>query len=239
MDVNRIIYTYKKPKFKIYKEPTNQGKWLMGSLKSIDGLGYIPTLYTNDVEFGNKFDIDVRYIDDTYDNSWDSFKLYVLENEPIDDYFISDNDVIYKNRIKFDDSDLFFDGIETLNWEWAYSKTIEYIKNNIDTNLSYWENYKRGVYNVGILRIPNLELKNRYITDWKYMYNILNKHSHNLNPTFTTATHTQYLLTLLSKEYSYNYFSDGTDFLKGNEYYTHYCGYLKMRNMPDEVRTLI
>ena len=127
MDVNRIIYTYKKPKFKIYNADTNQIKWLTASLNSISKLGYVPTLYTDDVEFGSNFNIDIRVVNENYDYSWEGFKMYVLEHEPIDDYFISDNDIIYKNRIKFDDSDLFFDGIETLNWDWVYDKTIKYI----------------------------------------------------------------------------------------------------------------
>tara|TARA_B110000285_G_scaffold74807_1_gene86133 strand:- start:665 stop:1381 length:717 start_codon:yes stop_codon:yes gene_type:complete len=236
---NSIVYTYKKPQYKILSRESNQRGWIIKSIESARLLGYCIELYTNDDQFSKGLDIDlVHFIDDEYE-LWDSFKIYVLEHRLDNNYFLCDNDVIFKKQIPFDNSiDLYFDGTELHNWDWAYSDTMKYLKDsNIFDNISFWKYDKMPVLNVGILKINNSKLKEDYIFYWKQLYTLILPKIDNVNKTFITAIITQYLLTLLSKNYTTDHFTLDANWPYGNNFYNHFVGSFKWKN--SSIKTII
>ena len=232
--INTIIYTYKKPQYKLLTTETNQREWIIKSIESARLLGYYIELYTNDYQFSKELDIDlVHFIDDEYE-LWDSFKIYVLENRSDSNYFLSDNDVIFKKRLTLNNSvDLYFDGTELHNWDWAYKTTMDYLKDNsVFDSIPFWKYDKIPVFNVGILKINNSKLKDDYILYWKKLYLIVKSHFNNIDKTFVTAIITQYLLTLLSEKDNYQsiHFTRNGGWPDNNDFYNHFCGYLKIKN---------
>lgn len=231
--MNTIIYTYKKLNHKIYPKETNQKEWIQKSIQSARDLNYNVELYTNDKSFSDGLDLDkVHFIDDKY-QIWDSFKLWVLENRT-DDYLLSDSDVIFKNRLEFEkDKDIYFDGIETQNWNWVYESTMKYLKSNsIFSSIPFWTYQKQPIYNVGVLKINNEKLREEYISYWKMLYNELEPHLQNTNKSYTTPILTQVLLTFLvnSGNYTYEYFTKDGGWPYNNQYYNHFPGFLKFKN---------
>lgn len=231
--MNTIIYTYKKLDHKIYPKETNQKEWIIKSIQSARNLNYNVELYTNDISFSEGLDLDkAHFIDDDY-QIWDSFKLWVLENRT-DNYLLCDSDVIFNNRIEFEkDKDIYFDGIETQNWNWVYESTMKYLKSNsIFSSIQFWSYEKQPVYNVGVLKIDNQILREDYILYWKLLYKELESHLDNTDKSYTTPILTQVLLTLLvnSGKYSYQYFTKDGGWPYNNEYYNHFPGFLKFKN---------
>jgi len=234
--VDTIIYTYKAPSYQIYKENTNQKKWITKSIESARKLNYKIELYTNDFDFSKELDVDnVHFIDDSYE-LWDSFKIYVLENRLDSNYFLSDNDVIFKKRLPLDTSvDIYFDGTEIHNWDWAYKTTMNYLKDNsIFDGIPFWKYDKIPVFNVGILKINNPKLRDDYIFYWKKLHSISKPYFGIVDKTFLTAIITQYLLTLLSEKDNYQsvHFTQNGGWPYNNDFYNHFCGYLKIKNPP-------
>jgi hypothetical protein len=232
-----IIYTYKTPQYNIYTSDTNQKSWISKSIESARKLNYKIELYTNDSNFAKGLDIDeVHFIDDEYE-LWDSFKIYVLENRIDSNYFLSDNDVIFKKRLPLDNSiDIYFDGTEIHNWDWAYKTTMNYLKDNsVFDEIPFWKYDKIPVFNVGILKINNPKLRDDYIFYWKKLHSISKPYFGIVDKTFLTAIITQYLLTLLSEKDNYNsihFTRNGKWNDSNNDFYNHYCGYLKIKNPP-------
>ena len=231
--MNTIIYTYKKLNHRIYSRETNQKEWIIKSIQSARSFNYNIELYTNDKSFSEGLDLDkVHFIDDDYE-IWDSFKLWVLENRT-DDYILCDSDVIFNNRIEFEkDKDIYFDGIETQNWNWVYEPTMKFLKSNfIFKKIPFWSYEKQPVYNVGILKINNQSLKEHYIKYWKTLYTEIEPYLDLLDKSFTTPILTQYLLTLLVNKdnYSYQYFTKDGGWPYNNQYYNHFPGFLKFKN---------
>lgn len=234
--INTIVYTYKSPQYQIYKENANQKKWITKSIESARKLDYKIELYTNDSNFSKGLDVDkIHFIDDGYE-LWDSFKIYVLENRVDSNYFLSDNDVIFKKRLPLNNSvDLYFDGTELFNWDWAYKTTMSYLKDNsVFDSIPFWKYDKMPVFNVGILKINNSKLKDDYIFYWKKLHSIVKSHFNNIDKTFVTAIITQYLLTLLSEKDNCQsiHFTRNGKWPDNNDFYNHFCGYLKIKNPP-------
>jgi hypothetical protein len=229
--IETIIYTYKKPLHNIFSKETNQKEWIIKSIQSARSCGYSNLeLYTNDSEFAKNLDIDkVYFIDDCYE-IWDSFKIYVLENRN-DKYFLCDSDVLFIDKIPFGNHDIYFDGKEDHNWEWVYKSTMNYLKsNNIFSQFDFWKYDKIDVFNVGILKINNQELKQEYIHYWKEFYKEITPHLNSVDKSFITPIITQYLLTVLIQNgnYTHQHFTNGWP--HGNKYYNHFPGYLKVKN---------
>lgn len=230
-----VIYTYKKLNHNIYIRETNQKEWIIKSIKSARKLNYNIELYTNDLEFSQGLDLDkVHFIDDKYE-IWDSFKLWVLDNRKDDNYFLSDNDVIFNKKIIFNtDVDIYFDAIETANWSWVYEPTMSFLKRkSIFKQVPNWSYEKQPVYNVGILKINNKNLKFDYINYWKTLYTEIEPYLNSLDKTLVTPILTQYLLTILvnHKNYTYKYFTKDNGWPYNNEYYNHFPGFLKLKNI--------
>lgn len=231
-----IVYTYKTPKYQILKRTTNQRDWIIRSIESARKVGYTNIeLYTDDREFAKGLDIDkVHYISDDYE-IWDSFKIWVLENRN-DDYFLSDNDVIYYDKIPFENGvDIYFDGYEVLSWDMFYKPTMSYLEKNLIFNtIPIWSYSKRKVINIGILKINNQKLKDDYIRYWKSLYYISKDDIESNNENYINITQiiSQYLLTLLVAEFNYigkNY--SGDDWTQHNLYYKHFAGNQKIKNI--------
>lgn len=228
-----LIYTYKKLNHKIYPKETNQKEWIIKSIQSARDLDYNIELYTNDKLFSERLDLDkVHFIDDDY-QIWDSFKIWVLENRT-DDYLLCDSDVIFTNRIKFEkDKDIYFDGIETENWDWIYGPTMKFLKKKyIFKEIPIWSYDKQPVYNVGVLKINNQNLKFDYINYWKMLYTEIEPYLDVLDKSWLTPILTQYLLTILVNHgnYSYQYFTINGGWPYANDFYNHFTGFLKFKN---------
>lgn len=232
---NTIVYTYKKPTQKIRQREVNQKDWLVRSIESARLVGYNNLeLYTNDKEFATELDIDkVHFIDDEY-YIWDSFKIWVLENRKDDNYFLSDNDVIFKNIIQFDKNlDIYFDAYEFSAWELAYQSTLYYLETRrVFKDIDFWTDEKRNVINVGIIKINNSKLKVDYIKYWKHLYQLCEPHIKKHTHYGFTQVLTQYLLTLIVENGNYNFKNfSGVDWSKENSYYTHYAGSRKLKKL--------
>lgn len=228
-----IVYTYKTPIMKIYSKEVNQKDWIIRSIDSARKVGYSPHLYTNDEKFAEGLDLDnLTILQDEYPEVWDTLKTVVLSLRNDTDFFISDNDVIYKNKIPFDDTvDFYFDGIETGNWEWAYQPSIQYFKKYevFDTN-PIWDYNKRQVLNCGMFKINNNELKHKFIEQWKDIYERLLPHYKELSSVAVCGIINQFPLTLLNEQQVYRsrYFTNN-GWPGDNDYYNHYPGYTKVK----------
>jgi hypothetical protein len=229
-----IVYTYKSPTMKIYSKEINQKDWISRSIQSARMVGYLPHLYTNDLGFAEGLNLDnVTLVIDNHPEVWDTIKPLVLSMRSDTDFFISDNDVIYKKPIPFDDTvDFFYDGIETENWEWVYSKSIRYFEKHkiFDCN-PLWDYKKRSVLNMGVFKFNNLELKNFYVKEWYDVYERLIPYYENLDPVSICAIINQYPITLISDKYNYtkNHFTNN-GWPGDNEYYNHFPGYSKVKS---------
>jgi hypothetical protein len=199
----------------------------------VDSSRIVNSMQNKSVKILYKIDnpIDAKIYDDY--QIWDSFKLWVLENRT-DNYLLCDSDVIFNNRIEFEkDKDIYFDGIETKNWDWVYEPTMKFLRANfIFKQISFWSYEKQPVYNVGILKINNQILKEQYIQYWKTLYTEIEPYLDLLDKSFTTPILTQYLLTLIVNKdnYSYQYFTKDGGWPYNNKYYNHFPGFLKFKN---------
>ena len=232
--IDTVVYTYKKLDYSIYKRSFNQIEWIKRSTTSAKKLGYRVELYTDDKELAKELILDeIHYIVDTY-RVWDSFKLWVLEHRKDDNYFLSDSDVIFNKKINFDyTKDISFDGVEVVNWNWVYRDTLKYLEqNNVIKGIKFWKYSQIPVFNVGILRINNKELKLRYLKYWKEAYAQMENYIDSKTIRYIAPILTQYLLTLIceDKKYSTQFFTSVDGWPNKNEYYNHFPGLLKFKN---------
>jgi hypothetical protein len=230
-----IVYTYKKPLYPLLGRDTDQKAWLELSSKTARKLGYRVVLYTDDNTIHHGLDIDELNLIECNSKLWDSLKIKVLETRQGLDYFLADYDVEFYTELPLSsDKDIIFDAYEDniKIWNWAYKNTVEKINSRF--NLPNWSSNRIPVINVGILKINNSELKQRYIKEW-YKLEQLTKNL-NIDPFFLTATVTQYLLTVLVKQGEYtteNY--SGTNLGVANKFYYHFNGAQKIKKIRGEV----
>lgn len=239
MMIETVVYTYKTPQYYIHSNlPSEQIKWLQDSILSARNCGYLTCLFTDDKDVYEMNISDENYL--VKDNSyiWDSLKIYVLENYKNNNFFLSDNDVIFKKPINFlSNVDLYFDIVERrFSWETIYEPTLNDISRlNVLEEVPYWNNYLGFTYNLGILKINNINLKNSYIEQWKYVHSLLSSYVNNpFNPYYLTPILSQYLLTLLSSNYTVlplGKLNKNPEL--ENPFYTHYRGGLKRKFRKD------
>lgn len=230
-----IVYTYKKPLYPLLGRDTDQKKWLELSSKTARKLGYRVVLYTDDNTIHHGLDIDELNLIECNSKLWDSLKIKVLETRQGLDYFLADYDVEFYTELPLSsDKDIIFDAYEDniKIWNWAYKNTVEKINSRF--TLPNWSSNRIPVINVGILKINNSELKQRYIKEW-YKLEELTKNL-NIDPFFLTATVTQYLLTVLVKqgEYTTENYSE-TNLGIRNKFYHHFNGPQKIKKIRGEV----
>lgn len=222
--INTLIYTYKKLNYDVYRKKINQKEWIIKSIESARKLNYNIELYTNDTEFSEGLDLDkVHFIDDDY-KIWDSFKIWVLKYHPTNNYFLSDNDIIYHSNIEYDSTkSIILDAFEQNNWNSVYGRTLYQLKllNILDNKI--WDYRERNVMSVGILSILDNGLKKYYISEWERTYNLLQPHLHLFDVKYLTPVITQYLLTIILEYNDIKY-----QHLAQKKYYTHYSGYKKI-----------
>jgi len=230
------VFTYKAPQYKIYNVPIDQRYWIEKAIEAAKNVGYKTALYTDDKNFAQDLNLhELHFISDNY-FLWDSFKIYVLENRKNLDYFLCDNDCIFKNRIDFDTNiDIYFDGIETTTFTDIYLPTIsQFNKQKLFPEFNFMSLKELGIMNVGLLKINNEVFRNRYVSQWKYFCEALTGVQDLFHKPYLTATITQGLLTLLSSKYklSQKYFTVNrtiSSWPEGNYFYTHFIGHAKIK----------
>lgn len=235
MKIETVVYTYKIPQYYIHSNlPSEQIKWLKDSIFSARKCGYLTCLFTDDKDLYELSIADDNYLVKDSSYIWDSLKIYVLENYENSNYFLSDNDVIFKAPINFSNSvDLYFDVVERrFSWETIYEPTLNDIcKFEILKEVPFWNNYLGFTYNLGIMKINNFNLKQSYIKQWKYIHSLLDSYVNNpFNPYYLTPILSQYLLTLLSCNYTVlplGKLNKNPEL--ENSFYTHYRGGLKRK----------
>lgn len=233
------VYTYKTPQYYMHANlPSEQLRWLEDSVLSARNCGYKTCLFTDDSDFYRLSIADDNYLVQDSSYIWDSLKIYVLENYQNSNYFLSDNDVIFKNPINFHpDIDLYFDTVErSFSWESIYKPTLKDIgKLKVLEKVPFWNDYLGFTYNLGIMKINNINLKHTYIQQWKYIHSLLNQYVNNpLSPYYLTPILSQYLLTLLSRDYVVSPIGKlNKNPELENSFYTHYRGGLKRKFRKD------
>lgn len=198
------------------------------SIISAKKLGYTTELYTN----CNWFDelVDIKHNVTTSFEFWDMYKIIPLNRN--DNYMLVDGDILFHNRFPIleDSIDIYFDGWES--WIDEYDKGVrELTELGLSNVIPEWEYKPQRTINIGVLKINNKKLLNKYINSWNLMHEFckLNKDKSDFFYTYGTIA-SQYLLTLLcTDEFSKHNFSNRLRI--PNEYYTHYVGKEKY-NLP-------
>ena len=227
-----IIYTYKSPIYKIPNRDRYQKEWLELSINSAKKVGYRTVLYTNTQEISKNLDIDELQIVECKSKLWDSLKIKVLETRHDNNYFLSDYDIEYYSNLNIPSNiDIVFDAIEDDEeiWNRVYKQPVDVI-NRLGINRN---SGKIPVFNVGILKINNTQLKNKYTSKWRELEILTDKL--NLDPVYLTAALTQYILTTLVTEETTTLNYSGTNLGLANEFYHHYNGSQKIKKIRGEV----
>ena len=224
-----LIYTFDK---NVHKDDSHRFEviksYYINSIKSAKKLGHTTEIYTNTNIFDDYVDTSNK-IDSTF-TFWDAFKtLPLLDNK---NGVLVDGDIIFHWRLpEFkSDVDLYFDGWES--WIDLYSKCVNELSYlGVGDIIPEWENKPQRVINIGLLKINNSELKELYLDRWYKMYKFCNDNKHNMEYFYMCCTITsQYLLTLLSKNYKIKNLSNRLG--KPNYYYTHFVGQQKYSSNP-------
>jgi hypothetical protein len=214
------------------------------SIISAKKLGYETIIYTN-TSHSHIFEpyVDEVICVDDYEQSplFDSFKIKVLE-ERSDDFYLIDGDVILNSKLPELDVDVTFDAYESKFWKPTYGDPLKELR-SIGVNdvipLFYIEKAEK-MFNCGILRITNKELKKAYVCHWKRFNQFVKDNKYRLFLDHTTVG-AQYILTILSKEMGVKW-EPLSEFLGNqNQYYRHYAGRIKYKiKAPSlEIKTLI
>lgn len=231
-----LIYTFDKNvhkddlhKFEVIKS------YYINSINSAKKLGYKIEIYTNTNIFNDYVDIS-HHINNEF-TFWDGFKtLPLLENT---NGVLVDGDIIFDSKLPqlSNDTDLYFDGWES--WLDLYSKcVIELDELGIKDIIPEWESIPQRVINIGLLKINNSELRDLYLDRWYKMYKFCNQHKNNMKYFYMCCTiASQYLLTLLSKNYKIKNISNRLG--KPNGYYTHFVGQQKYNSNPPSINKSI
>lgn len=211
------------------------------SIISAKKLGYETIIYTN----AERSYIFEPYVDEVvfledYENSplFDSFKIKVLE-EREDDFYLIDGDLILNAKLPILDTDITFDAYEAEFWKHTYGNQIdELLKLNINNFLPIFDdkasnifNGQEKIYNCGLLRITNKEIKNKYVTYWKKFNEFVKLNAKSLNHDQTLVAG-QYILTMVAKETNSKVSPLSIILGEQNEYYRHYVGKIKFSVKP-------
>ncbi len=224
-----LIYTFDKNinkddshKFSIIKS------YYINGIKSAKKLGYNIEMYTNCDLFDEYLDVK-HNVTDTF-LFWDMYKIIPLENS--NKGILVDGDILFHNNLpKLDTNvDMYFDEWES--WIDDYDKGVkELTEMGLQSVIPEWEYKPQRVINIGVLKINNIELLNKYIDSWYLMHEFCKLHKNNSKYFYIYGTiASQYLLTLISKEYNIKNISNRLG--KPNEYYTHFVGKQKYNSGP-------
>ena len=224
-----LIYTFDK---NVHKDDSHRFEviksYYINSIKSAKKYGHATEIYTNTNIFDEYVDVS-NYINTTF-TFWDGFKTLPLLDK--NNGVLIDGDIIFHWKLpEFkSDVDLYFDGWES--WIDLYSKCVnELTYLGIGDIIPEWENVPQRVINIGLLKINNSELRNLYLDRWYKMYQFCNDNKHNMEYFYMCCTITsQYLLTLLSKNYKIENLSNRLG--KPNYHYTHFVGQQKYNSNP-------
>lgn len=190
------------------------------SIQTAKSLGYTTEIYTNCNWFDTIVDI-VHPVTDSF-FFWDGFKTIPLLRT--DNYLLVDGDITFKRPFNTLDStvDIYFDTYES--WYEDYSKTVSELSAlGIKNIIPEWEDTPKPVINIGVLRINNPELKRLYLKRWIDFQDFCIANKDSINRIHHCCTiGSQYILTLLSKDYTKHWFSQKVKV--PNEFYLHHWG---------------
>ncbi len=231
-----LIYTFDK---NVHKNDSHKfdviKSYYINSINSAKKLGYTTQIYTNSEIFNDYVDI-VNNISNEF-TFWDGFKTLPLLDET--DGLLVDGDILFHSKMPdfTDDVDLYFDGWES--WLDLYSECIkELTELGISNIIPEWDSTPKRIINIGILKINNNELKDLYLDRWYKMYKFCNDNKSKMKYFYMCCTITsQYLLTLLSKDYNIKNISNRLG--KSNGYYTHFVGQQKYKSNPISIEKSI
>ncbi len=231
-----LIYTFDK---NVHKNDSHKfdviKSYYINSINSAKKLGYTTQIYTNSEIFNDYVDI-VNNISNEF-TFWDGFKTLPLLDET--DGLLVDGDILFHSKMPdfTDDVDLYFDGWES--WLDLYSECInELTELGISNIIPEWDSIPKRIINIGILKINNNELKDLYLDRWYKMYKFCNDNKSKMKYFYMCCTITsQYLLTLLSKDYNIKNISNRLG--KSNGYYTHFVGQQKYKSNPISIEKSI
>ena len=171
----KLIWTFNTNIPSMYEAPWQKDillSFYIASIKSAKKIGYNTVIYTNE-SLVKTFELiaDDIIIVEEYEQSelFDCFKIKVLE-ERTDDFYLVDGDILFNSPLPIFDVDVTFDAVETNFIEESY---ITPIKNSIElgiiSEIPFLEHERlKTVFNCGVLRINDPNLKNEYI---KYIEN--------------------------------------------------------------------
>lgn len=204
----------------------------INSILSAKKLGYTTEIYTN----CNWFDayVDIKHIVLEKFEFWDIFKIIPLNRT--DDYILVDGDILFHNRFPILDNsvDMYFDGWES--WITLYDDGVkELCEMGLDKVIPEWKYEPQRVINIGILRIHNNELKKIYLDRWNTMHEFCKTYKNKFKYFDIYGTlASQYLLTLLSKDYNIKHISNRLGI--NNGHYTHFVGSKKYKSNPISIQ---
>lgn len=226
-----VVYTYKKPSYKIHSTNVDKCHWLKRSTESAKKVGYKTALYTDDISIADRLDIDdIQLVEDT-SYVWDSFKILALRDSRYPDYFLADYDIIFNKALEFDTAaDMIFDIVEDKsNWNNIYKTTTQAVQGTrILNDKPYWNPHIEFSYNIGILKFNNPELQSYYIKEWLDIETKLKSKLRLFDLRYLTPFISQYILTLIALEYNCTHIRKPGK-VEGNEFYDHFVGQLKQQ----------
>lgn len=223
-----LIYTFDKNVNTDFHKLEILKAYYTNSITSAKKLGYTTEIYSNCDWFDTL--VDIKHNVTNYFEFWDMYKIIPLNRT--DNYMLVDGDILFHNKFpELDDSiDVYFDGWES--WIDDYDKGVRELTDlGLSDVIPEWKYNPQRTINIGILKINNKELLNKYINSWNLMHDFckLNKDKSQFFYTYGTIA-SQYLLTLLcTSNYSKHNFSNRLRIPNG--YYTHYVGKEKY-NLP-------
>ncbi len=216
-----LIYTFDK-NVNTDKHKINVLKsYYINSMMSAKKYGYTIEIYTNCDWFDEYVNIKHNVIDEFV--FWDMYKIIPLNRT--DDFMLVDGDVIFHNKLpKLDNSiDIYFDGWES--WIDEYDNGVKELTSlGLGEIIPEWKYKPQRTINIGVLKINNKQLLDRYVNYWNLMHDFCkdNQSKSKFFHTYGTIA-SQYLLTLLcTDEFSKHNFSN--ILRTPNNYYIHYVG---------------
>lgn len=231
----RLIYSYNS---KVNTDPTVQKVYrelYSLSINKSRELGYITEIYS-DVDWFSPYVNTWHRVEEDSTILWDSFKFIPLANT-VEDFLLLDGDIILHNRLELDQSyDVVFDTYELNNWNLLYKETVNTLdKLGIVKVIPEWNTKPVRVFNCGILKLNNKELKNLYTLRWNDYHTFIKQHADQVDLYNATAVGAQFLLTLLVNHYNYSYINYSDVLGQPNKSYHHIAGKNKFNRLTSIV----
>ena len=229
----RLIWTLDSNSKKLnYDEKIILINYYILSIHKAKELGYKTIMYCDTDVCDIFIDIvDELYLTNSDSPLWDSFKIQALQDQPDNDYYLIDGDIILHNKLPQPDSELTFDAFEILNWRKEYKPVIDTLTElGIKEFIPEWTGTRMNVINCGILNFKNENHKKIYLEKWNIFNTFVKNNIDKIDIKYATGVGAQYLLSLICKEYNIEIKPLCSSFGEYGNYYKHHYGptkYLK------------